>query len=41
MNMYAGSKAKKDLFKNKQDLSKKLKTYFKLKYNPIIYNEKN
>lgn len=42
MNMFAGSKAKKDLFKkNKQDLSKRLKTYFGLKDDPIVYNEKN
>lgn len=42
MNMFAGSKAKKDLFKkNKQDLSKRLKAYFGLKDDPIIYNEKN
>lgn len=42
MNDYAGSKAKKELFKkNKQDLSKRLKAYFSLKDDPIIYNEKN
>mgnify|MGYP001277155951 FL=1 len=42
MNDYAGSKAKKELFKkNKQDLSKRLKAYFGLKDDPIIYNEKN
>jgi len=42
MNMFAGSKAKKDLFKkNKQDLSKRLKAYFGLKDDPIVYNEKN
>ncbi|MFA6194311.1 MAG: hypothetical protein WC719_01020 [Patescibacteria group bacterium] len=42
MNMYAGSKAKKDLFKkNKQDLSKRLKAHFGLKDDPIVYNEKN
>lgn len=42
MNMYARSKAKKDLFKkNKQDLSKRLKAHFGLKDDPIVYNEKN
>jgi|GEM_PF-1712762 len=42
INTYAGNKAKRDLFKkNKQDLSKRLKTYFGLKDDPIIYNEKN
>jgi len=42
MNMFAGSKTKKDLFKkNKQDLSKRLKAYFGLKDDPIVYNEKN
>lgn len=42
INIYAGSKAKKDLFKkNKQDLSKRLKAYFGLKDDPITYNEKN
>lgn len=42
MNDYAGSKAKKELFKkNKQDLSKRLKAYFGLKDDPIVYNEKS
>jgi hypothetical protein len=42
MNIYAGNKAKKELFKkNKQDLSKRLKAYFGLQDDPIIYNEKN
>jgi len=42
MGMFAGSKAKKELFKkNKQDLSKRLKAYFGLKDDPIEYNEKN
>jgi hypothetical protein len=42
MNDYAGSKAKKELFKkNKQDLSKRLKAYFSLKDDPIVYNEKS
>ncbi|MGI6378442.1 MAG: hypothetical protein ACOX0H_00415 [Patescibacteria group bacterium] len=42
INTYAGDKAKRDLFKkNKQDLSKRLKAYFGLKDDPIIYNEKN
>lgn len=42
MNMFAGSKVKKDLFKkNKQDLTKRLKAYFGLKDDPIVYNEKN
>lgn len=42
MNIYAGNRAKKDLFKkNKQDLSKRLKAHFGLKDDPIIYNEKN
>lgn len=42
MNMFAGSKTKKGLFKkNIQDLLKRLKVYFGLKDDPIIYNRKN
>lgn len=42
MSTYAGNKSKRELFKkNKQDLTKRLKTYFGLKDDPIIYNEKN
>lgn len=42
MNKFASKKTEKELFKkNKQDLSKRLKAYFGLKDDPIIYNEKN
>ena len=42
MSAYAGNKAKRAIFKkNKQDLLKRLKTYFGLKDDPIIYNGKN
>lgn len=42
MNKFASKRTEKELFKkNKQDLSKRLKTYFGLKDDPIVYNEKN
>jgi len=42
MNKFASKKTEKELFKkNKQDLSKRLKAYFGLKDDPIVYNEKN
>lgn len=42
MSTYASNKSKRELFKkNKQDLTKRLKAYFGLKDDPIVYNEKN
>jgi hypothetical protein len=42
ISAYANNKARRGLFKkNKQDLSSRLKAYFGLKDDPIIYNEKN
>jgi hypothetical protein len=42
MNKFASKRTEKELFKkNKQDLAKRLKAYFSLQDDPIIYNEKN